>query len=71
VYKNQLGFALTPAQTTELTQPVDRDVKALDRRNGDVETPLLQVFVEERELVVRNVTHLTNGRAGVLLKIWG
>ena len=71
VHENQLGFALAPAQTTQLTQPVDRDIEALHRGNGDAQTPLLQVFVEEGELVVGNVTHLTNGRAVLLLKIWG
>ena len=57
VDEHQVGLVLAPAKAAQLAKAVDRDEEALDRGSRTGETPLDQVLVEERELVVVGVGH--------------
>ena len=52
VDEDHLRVARTPAKSAELTQSVDRDEESLHARNLNIEAPLVDVFVEEREFVI-------------------
>jgi hypothetical protein len=47
VNQNQLGLAEAPAKAAELAKTIDRDEKSLDRRDLNIEVPLVDVLVKK------------------------
>ena len=62
VEEDVLGILVAPRQTADLAKSVDRDEEPTNRRHSNIEIPLAQVLVKQRELVVRSFLHTPNGR---------
>jgi len=57
VQQCELGFSVTPSQSTELTESVDGDEESSNVGNRDVQIPFSNVLIEKREFVVLVVAH--------------
>jgi hypothetical protein len=66
VNQNEFGVALTPAQSTQLTESVNGDEETLNAGNFNVEVPFVDVLVKKRKFIVGIFGHAPERRRSLL-----